>query len=106
MLFDFGDNAEVRPGFWMPDMNFNLDFIWIDQNQVVGITPNVPKPSSPDAATSTLPIYYPPSPVNWVVEVNAGWAEANKIKTGDEVKLIDKIDKIDMNDKIDKIAFR
>jgi uncharacterized membrane protein (UPF0127 family) len=104
MLFDFGKVAS-SPGFWMPDMKFNLDFIWIEQNpstgsgQIVGITPNVPAPignwklsreagSGSAGKIENLPIYYPPSPVNWVVEVNSGWCQKYKIKTGDEVRLI------------------
>ncbi len=91
MLFDFGSDAAVDPAFWMPDMKFNLDMIWIYKNKVIGITANVPAPSCQLSAVGcqkNLPLYYPPSPVNWVVEVNAGWTAENKIKTGDEVRLI------------------
>jgi uncharacterized protein len=84
MLFDFGSTKSAT-AFWMKDMNFNLDFIWIADGKVAGITANIPRPNS---AQDPLPYYYPPLPVNQVVEVNAGWAENNKIKTGDEVRLI------------------
>ncbi len=89
MLFDFG-NKEGTPGFWMKDMKFNLDFIWIDQNKIVGITANVPAPVDDNGLKirdNDLPTYYPPSVVNQVLEVNSGWTEKNKIKTGDEVRL-------------------
>jgi len=96
MLFDFsarggsasgGSNA-VIPAFWMKDMKFNLDFIWIAQNpstgsgQVVGITADAPRPNSP---SDPLPNFYPPEPVSQVLEVNAGWAQKNSVHVGDEV---------------------
>ena len=83
MLFDFGPTPASTP-FWMKDMNFNLDFVWIAGNKVVGITPNAPAPLSP---TENLPLYYPPEPVNQVLEVNAGWAKKNNVSVGDGVNL-------------------
>ena len=83
MLFDFGSQLS-NTAFWMKDMKFNLDFIWIAQNKVVGITSDVPHPGS---ASDPLPSYYSPSPVNQVVEVNAGWTKKNNISAGDAVLL-------------------
>ncbi len=92
MLFNFGDNAEADPGFWMQDMKFNLDFIWIEKNKIVGITADVaaPLPNADGKLPSidSLPIYYSPSPVSWVLEVNAGWAKKYNIKLGDEASLL------------------
>lgn len=85
MLFEFGQ--QVRPAFWMKQMNFGLDFIWIDNGQIVGITPDVPAPAQ-KTSDSMLPLYYPPSPVDEVLEVNAGWAEKNNISVGDDVKVL------------------
>lgn len=90
MLFDFGKGATVTPNFWMKDMNFSLDFIWIKNNKVIGITKNVPAPIKSQGQKikdNELPLYPPPSPVDAVLEVNAGWTERNKIKIGDEVRL-------------------
>ncbi len=101
MLFDFKslpdsspekDNGQgVTPAFWMKDMKFNLDLVWIKSGHVVGVTPDVPAPIENlklKIENSDLPIYSPPSPVDWVLEVNAGWSALNKIKTGDEVRII------------------
>jgi uncharacterized protein len=89
MLFDFG--SSVMPSFWMKDMDFKLDFIWIRQNKIVGITPDVPAPVNCKLlivnCSPQLPYYYPPSDVNQVLEVNAGWAEKNNLKIGDETLL-------------------
>ncbi len=83
MLFDYGGVSSI-PAYWMKDMKFNLDFIWIYQNKIIGITPDVPAPKS---AEDNLPSYYPPSPVDEVLEVNAGWEEMNNIKIGDDIFL-------------------
>ncbi len=84
MLFTFGQS--VMPAFWMKQMNFGLDFIWISQNKIIGITLDVPPPQT---ATSTLPLYYPPSAVDSVLEVNAGWSQRYGLEVGDVAKLVD-----------------
>lgn len=83
MLFDFRHNPTKRPGFWMKGMKFNLDLIWIKNNKIIGITPNVPMPTE----NENLPLYYPPQDIDMVLEVNAGWTEKNKIKIGDKIQL-------------------
>jgi len=88
MLFDFGDTKTV-PDFWMKDMKFNLDFVWIADNRIVGVTSDIPKPDANCQSADCLPTYSPPAPVNWVLEVNSGWAEKNNIKVGDVAKLSD-----------------
>jgi len=74
MLFVF--DAPTYPGFWMKDMNFPLDVIWLDENwQVVGITANVLPDSFPQA-------FYPPQGklIKYVLELNAGWADTHNLK--------------------------
>ncbi len=87
MLFYF-EAKNPEPVFWMKDTKFNLDLIWIKRNKIVSITQNVPaqKPGTPD---KDLPRYSAPSLVDAVLEVNAGFAEKNGIKVGDEVRLIE-----------------
>lgn len=90
MIFIF--NSETRPAFWMKDMNYNLDLIWINKNKIIGITADVPAPTcnlSLETCNSNLPLYYPPSLVDQVLEVNAGWAKKNDIKIGDLIDLKD-----------------
>ena len=66
----------------MPDMRFPLDIIWIKGNEIVGILENV----SP-AGFGELEIYYPPEPVDKVLEINAGLADKLNIKIGDGIVL-------------------
>jgi|GEM_PF-473217 len=95
MLFDF-KTSQTNLNFWMKDMLFNIDIIWIADKKIIGITPNVPRPHEPSAQSDggqaspseNLPLYSPPSAVDQVLEVNAGWSEKNGIKVGDEVETV------------------
>jgi uncharacterized protein len=84
MLFTFTHQRQI-PQFWMKDMNFPIDMIWIDNGQIVQITNDVPAPE-PDTPDSDLPKYSPNQPIEYVLEVNAGFAEENDINVGDEVE--------------------
>ena len=81
MLFVFTDYRQRN--FWMKEMQFPIDMIWISDAQVVGIQKNVPIPTS-----SQLLIYTSPEAVNYVVEVNAGWAEQHEIFVGSSFQLL------------------
>lgn len=83
MLFVFPKNS--FPSFWMKDMNFSLDFIWISDSKVSQINENVqPEPGKTD---SQLTLYSPRSPIDYVLEVNAGFVAKHNIKVGDAVTL-------------------
>lgn len=76
-----------QPQFWMKGMLFPIDMIWIKDNTIVGITPNVanPAPNTPD---NQLQLYQPAGPVNKVLEVNAGFAQEHGFQVGDTVETI------------------
>lgn len=78
MLFIFDDFA-VRK-FWMKDVQFSLDFVWIRDNKVVGIVYG----AEPEVGDN-LTIYESPEPVDRVLEVNAGEISNYGIKVGDAV---------------------
>ena len=80
MLFVFATPGQ--PAFWMKDMNFSIDIIWIKNDVVVDIAPNLPV-----AAAEFLSTYSPKEPANYVLEVNAGFAKENGIKVGDKVDI-------------------
>ena len=84
MLFVYQE--PLVPGFWMRQMRFPLDFVWIGEDcEVVDVTPDVPAPGSgtPD---SELTVYRPGTPVLYNLEVNAGTAERHGIEVGDPVR--------------------
>ncbi len=83
MLFDFTNSTERKPNFWMKDMQFAIDIIWIKDNQVVGITKNVQPPLTPDY----LPTYPAPREIDYVLEVNANWAELHGVQKGTPLQL-------------------
>jgi len=81
MLFIF--DAPNIPRFWMKDMQFPIDIIWIFQNQIIGWSENALPQSS--TLNSEFIIYYPPSLVDMVLEVAAGTVERKNIRIGDIV---------------------
>jgi len=84
MLFVFDHKEQVS--FWMKEMKFSLDMIWIDDNKIVDISKNVPAPIE----GQRLPIYSPKKPVNRVFKVNAGTADKLGLKEGDTVTYLRK----------------
>ncbi len=82
MLFVF--DQPDKYAFWMKDMNYPLDFIWIGgsdgQYVVSDITENVLPESYPKT-------YSPKEPISIVFEVKSGTISAEKIQIGDTVKL-------------------
>ncbi len=70
------------PVFWMKDMNFPIDMIWIAGGKVVDITSDAKVETS-----DKLPTYSPVVPVNMILETRAGWAQENNIAIGDELYL-------------------
>lgn len=82
MLFIFAEPK--TPSFWMKEMQFPLDFIWIDQGKVIDLTENVPPPE-PGQALAELPTYTPRIPVTFVLEVPAGSVQEWGVQMGDLV---------------------
>lgn len=82
MLFDFTNTNVTKPSFWMKDMKFAIDIVWINNSKIIGITPNVPAPTD----NQNLPTYPPPSNITHVLELPSGYAEKANIKVGDTVK--------------------
>jgi hypothetical protein len=85
MLFVF-DQKDVAPSFWMKDMRFPLDIIWIDDNLIVKIDKNIPNPSS-GTQDNQLTFYSPNQLIDYVLEVNSGFADKNTIKIGDAIDI-------------------
>ena len=81
MLFVFD-----TPGFynfWMYNMNFPIDIIWIDEYQrVIGIVENAP-PLKPGEDTI---LYSPPKPIQYALEVNAGFSARHNIAVGQQIE--------------------
>ncbi|MEM6997943.1 MAG: DUF192 domain-containing protein [Patescibacteria group bacterium] len=75
MIFIFEDDGVYR--FWMKDMFFALDMIWLNsEGRVIHIEESV----SPDTYPTT---FGPNEPSRYVVELNAGEVDSNDLQTGD-----------------------
>lgn len=71
MIFDLHETRV--PVFWMKGMRFWLDMVWIGEDKrVAGVTAGVPPQSG--APDEQLRRYAAPSPVRYVLELNAGAA--------------------------------
>lgn len=70
--------------FWMKDMRFPLDFLWVRDNQIIGIDENIPEPAS-----NNNEIYRINSndTADMVIELHAGTVKEFSIKIGDQIFL-------------------
>ena len=78
MLFPYARAG--RYGFWMPDMHFDIDIVWIRGDRIVDISHRV----------SHIPVGPPPTirprePADLVLEVEAGSAVRRGWRIGDAV---------------------
>ncbi len=79
MIFVFG--KEDYHKFWMMNVKFPLDFIWISGNKtVVDVTENA-QPCLINCTSFTSK-----GKAQYVLELNTGFVKENKIKVGDKVK--------------------
>ena len=79
MFFIFALPANY--GFWMKDMNFPIDIIWIKGDKVVGFSENL----TPCRA-NFCQAYYPPANIDKALEVSAGVVSEKNIEIGDMLK--------------------
>ena len=81
MLFIF--DTKDTYSFWMKGMKFPLDFVWISDETVVDLTENVPTPLT----DTYIPTIHPKTPVNKVLEINAGEIKRHGFTVGQLVTL-------------------
>ncbi|MBI4714059.1 DUF192 domain-containing protein [Candidatus Uhrbacteria bacterium] len=79
MLFLF-ENETLVP-FWMKGMFFPIDIIWLDNQTIVGFETDVQVENPP------MTIYRPPTPVDSVLEVPAGFVKAHNLGIGDQLDI-------------------
>lgn len=78
MLFIF-----EKPGifsFWMKDMQFDLDIIWIAGDEIEGVSKNV------SHAQGSAEAVRPDTAIDKVVEINAGVSDRLNLRAGDKVE--------------------
>jgi uncharacterized membrane protein (UPF0127 family) len=78
MLFIF--DTEGNYPFWMKDMLFSIDIIWLDANKKIVLIKHDAKPESfPESFGGEVKAKY-------VLEVSSGFAKQNNLKIGDRVE--------------------
>lgn len=82
MLFIF--KTPDRYPFWMKNMQFPLDMLFMNNNKIVTIFQNVPIPQK---GKTNLPVYVPTEPADKVLEINAGLVKKYGFKKGDSVTI-------------------
>jgi uncharacterized protein len=79
MLFVF--ERPDRYGFWMKNVSFPIDIIWISPNKTV-----VDMKSEAPPCQGFCQTYFPASAALYVLEVSAGFAREEGIQIGDTVR--------------------
>ncbi len=74
-------NRDERWSFWMKDMNYAIDMIWLD---VTGRIVHIESSVSPATYPET---FLPPVPARYVVETVAGFSAQHNITVGTQVTL-------------------
>lgn len=82
MIFRY-DESTIR-SFWMFEMRFCLDIVWINDGRVVGAAENSCPAENPG---DEIPTFRSPEAVQYVLEVDAGWVAANGIAAGSVVEI-------------------
>jgi uncharacterized protein len=78
MLFIFDKPGNY--GFWMKDMNFPLDFVFINNNRVIDLKQNISPETYPSTITAS-------SAFDKVLEVNSGYVSKYNLKIGQSISL-------------------
>ncbi len=82
MLFVF--EQEGLYSFWMKNMNFTIDILWLDrQKRIVHLEHNVPP-----CKKEPCPTYAPLVPAKYVLELKAGSIEKRMLKLYDRIEFI------------------
>lgn len=78
-----------KPGvysFWMKDMKFPIDMIFLNNNKIDTMYKNIPPPAA-DENTANLKVYSPKGNIDYVLELPAGTADKYSLKPGDTITL-------------------
>lgn len=83
MLFVF-DDVSVRH-FWMKEMMFDIDVVWIADDRIIGISERVTHSEQEQS------VFVSPAPVNRVLELPAGYIADRGVSIGQKVTYVEGI---------------
>jgi uncharacterized protein len=82
MLFVFSE--EGYHSFWMKNMNFAIDILWLDkEKRIVHIEKRIPP-----CQTRDCPSYAPDLPAMYVLELKAGMADCHNLKKQQRIDFV------------------
>lgn len=76
MVFTFDQPGFYK--FWMKDMNYSLDFVYLNSDLVVDIKENISPSTYPNTFSSV-------APANKIIELKAGEIKKSNVKKGDKI---------------------
>jgi len=79
MLFVF-EKPDIYP-FWMKDMKFAIDIIWLKNKKIVELVQD----AQPPTVVGQVQNYMPKAAADLVLELPAGFCAENNVKIGDEI---------------------
>lgn len=80
MIFVFSEDDTY--GFWMKDMLFPIDIVWLDaEHRIVDVKKDALPASYPE-------VFTPARPARYVVEIPAGFFEEHHLKMGDTLEIL------------------
>jgi uncharacterized protein len=82
MLFVF--NYPSKQGFWMKEMMFPLDIIWLDSNNSVI---HIEKRLQPCTSVLFCTVYSPSRDAKYVLETISGFTDLHSVNEGDKIKI-------------------
>ena len=80
MVFVLPD--ELIPRFWMKEMNFPIDMVWVSKDKKVIDW----KENALPCETEPCPLFSPKEKIAFVLEVNSGFMQKNGIQVGEKLE--------------------
>jgi uncharacterized membrane protein (UPF0127 family) len=80
MFFIFDEPGDYS--FWMKDMQFPIDIIWLDEH---GVITHIEKNVAPETYPKT---FFPGKKSLYVLETNSGYAEKNNLEEGYSIDFV------------------
>ncbi len=80
MFFVYSNPTQAS--FWMKEMNFSIDIIWIDENlEIIGVEKNL----EPCQNEKVCKVFYSPQEILYILEINSGLSEDYDFELGDRI---------------------
>ena len=75
--------VEAKHAIWMKDMRFPIDILWLDSTgKIMALEENLPP-----CRQEPCEVFAPSTPARYALEVPAGYARENGLKTGKTIEL-------------------